>query len=166
MAKDGTRSKSSPDDGGALTGRPTPEANLTWLLHRAAQRTRAAMDELAEQHGIQLREYIVLSALGMQPLTQLELARVLSLDKTTLMLQIDRLEKKGLVVRRGDPSDRRARIPEATAAGRALQRKVEKASARVEAMLLAGFASGEQRNLRLMLCELIGNGEDDKGSCL
>jgi DNA-binding MarR family transcriptional regulator len=174
MAKSRGRSRASAtpqdDPGEAFAGQLNPDADLTWLLHRAAQQMRGAMDELAEQEGIQARDYIVLSALAVRSdLTQLELARALGLDKTTLMFQLDGLEKKGLVVRRTDPRDRRSRIPEATAAGRAVRAKVASALSEVESGLLSGFASGEQRALRLMLCKLIGVGdekEDVKGSCL
>lgn len=125
------------------------------------------MGEAAERHGIQLRDYIVLSALGLkEDLTQLELARALGLDKTTLMVQLDSLEKNGLVVRRADPRDRRSRIPEATAAGRAVQSKVAAAFAEVETALLSRFKADEQRALRVMLYELIGVEEPVKGSCL
>lgn len=126
----------------------------------------AAIGELAEKHGLQLRDYIVLSALVMQAnLTQLALGKALGIDKTTLMIQLDRLEEKGLIVRRADPRDRRARIPEATAAGRALHTKVARACADVEAKALARLRSGKEQALRQMLVELIGDGED-KGSCL
>ena len=72
---------------------------------------RGATGEQAEKHGIQLRDYIVLSAVDKTPnVTQGELGKALGLDKTTLMSQLDRLERMGLVVRRSDPRDRRARI--------------------------------------------------------
>jgi DNA-binding MarR family transcriptional regulator len=126
----------------------------------------AAVGAQAEEHGLQLRDYIVLSALVMQPgQTQLELGRALGIDKTTLMMQLDGLEAKKLIVRRADPRDRRARIPEVTAAGRALRSKVERACSEVEAAALSRVRSGDQRALRAMLAELIGDGED-KGSCL
>jgi DNA-binding MarR family transcriptional regulator len=154
------------EDQGVLGRPPTPDSDLTWLLHRAAQRMRAAIGHEAERHGLHLRDYIVISALCMQAnLTQLELGKALGLDKTTLMLLLDRLEKKRLVTRRPDPRDRRARIPEVTSAGRAVRGKVATACADVEAKMVAGFASGGQRSLRIMLCQLIGEGED-KGSCL
>ncbi len=152
-------------------GRVTPEADLTWLLHRAAQRMRAAMEEQAEQHGLALRDYLVLTALGTldQP-TQLVLGQALGLDKTTLTSLLDRLEQGGLVIRRADPRDRRARLPETTEAGRALQAKVASSLARVEAGLLSGFAAAEQRSLRLMLCDLISAGGSVEtriaGSCV
>jgi len=127
---------------------PAVDSELTWLLHRAAQRLRSATGEQAERHGIQLRDYIVLSALDKTPnLTQVELAKALGLDKTTLMSQLDRLERIGLVVRRSDPRDRRARIPEITEAGISLRAKVASASSRVEAAALNGFSQ-------------------DRGSCL
>jgi DNA-binding MarR family transcriptional regulator len=153
-----------------LAGRVTPDADLTWLLNRAAQRMRAAMDQQAERHGIQLRDYLVLTALGtLEHSTQLALGHALGLDKTTLQLQMDRLEERGLVVRRADPRDRRARIPEATESGRALQAKVAAALGAVEVNLLSGFNATEQRSLRLMLCQLIGAGETNariSGSCV
>jgi DNA-binding MarR family transcriptional regulator len=152
-------------------GRVTPEADLTWLLHRAAQRMRAAMEEQAEQHDLHLRDYLVLTALGTldQP-TQLALGQALGVDKTTLTSLLDRLEQRGLVIRRPDPRDRRARLPEVTEAGRVLQTKVASALTRVEAGLLSGFTAAEQRSLRLMLCDLISAGESMEpriaGSCV
>jgi DNA-binding MarR family transcriptional regulator len=141
-------------------GRVTPEADLTWLLHRAAQRMRVAMEEQAEQHGLHLRDYLVLTALGtLEQPTQLALGQAVGLDKTTLTVLLDRLEQAGLLIRRADPRDRRARLPAATEAGRVLQVKVASALARVEAGLLSGFTAAEQRSLRLMLCDLISAGE-------
>src|ERR1700722_20471514 len=102
---------------GSTSVGPSADSEITWLLHRAAQRMRSATGEQAEKHGIQLRDYIVLSAL----------------DKTTLMSQLDRLERTGLVVRHSDPRDRRTRIPEITEAGNTLRAKVASACDSVEA---------------------------------
>ena len=145
---------------------PAVDSELTWLLHRAAQRLRTATGEQAEKHGIQLRDYIVLSALDKTPnLTQVELAKALGLDKTTLMSQLDRLERIGLVVRHSDPRDRRARIPEITEAGVTLRAKVASASSRVEAAALDGFRQDQVQLFRQMLLGIIGDSED-RGSCL
>lgn len=145
---------------------PSTDSELTWLLHRAAQRLRTATGEQAEQHGLQLRDHIVLSALHLTPgLTQSELARALGLDKTTLMSQLDRLERRGLVVRRSDPRDRRARIPEIAQAGDALRADVADASRRVEAAAVRGYTQDQVRLLRSMLVDIIGDSAD-RGSCL
>ncbi|MCW2894151.1 MAG: MarR family transcriptional regulator, organic hydroperoxide resistance regulator [Trebonia sp.] len=127
---------------------------------------RGATGEQAEKHGIQLRDYIVLSALDKTPnLTQVELAKALGLDKTTLMSQLDRLERMGLVVRRSDPRDRRARIPEITEAGNALRAKVASACDSAEAAALNSFSQVQVQTFRRMLFDIIGDSED-RGSCL
>ncbi len=149
----------------ASTG-PSADSEITWLLHRAAQRLRGATGEQAEKHGIQLRDYIVLSALDKTPnLTQAELGKALGLDRTTLMAQLDRLERMGLVVRRSDPRDRRIRIPEITEAGNRLRAKVADACEGAEAAALCSFSPEHVRIFRQMLFEIIGDSED-RGSCL
>ncbi|SDQ71292.1 MarR family winged helix-turn-helix transcriptional regulator [Quadrisphaera sp. DSM 44207] len=142
------------------------ESEITWLLHRAAQRMRGVTGRRAEEHGLQLRDHIVLSALDRTPdLTQGELGRALGLDKSTLMSQLDRLERRGLVVRRSDPRDRRARIPQITEAGSAVRADVAAACASAEAAVLDGFSQDQVHVFRRMLVEVIGDGED-RGSCL
>ncbi|MGE5135777.1 MAG: MarR family winged helix-turn-helix transcriptional regulator [Gemmatimonadota bacterium] len=127
---------------------------------------RGATGEQAEKHGLQLRDYIVLSALGMTPnLTQGELGKALGLDKTTLMSQLDRLERMGLIVRRNDPRDRRARIPEITGAGNAIRAEVARACDRVEAAALNSFSQDQVQAFRRILSEIIGDSQD-RGSCL
>ncbi len=127
---------------------------------------RGATGEEAEKHGLQLRDYIVMSALDLTPnLTQGELGKQLGLDKTTLMSQLDRLEQMGVVVRRSDPRDRRARIPEITAAGKVLCAEVAHACTGVEAALLSSFSQSQVETFRRMLFEIIGDSED-RGSCL
>jgi DNA-binding MarR family transcriptional regulator len=146
--------------------RPAIDSEITWLLHRAAQRMRAATGETAEQHGLTLREYIVLSTLHKSPgLTQGELGRTLGLDKTTLMSQLDRLERTGLVVRQSDPRDRRLRVPVITTDGEALRAKVAAACDTVETSALHGLDPDEIQNLRRLLFAIIGDVED-RGSCL
>jgi DNA-binding MarR family transcriptional regulator len=127
---------------------------------------RTATGEQAEKHGLQLRDYIVLSALDKTPnLTQSELGQALGLDKTTLMSQLDRLERMGLVVRRSDPRDRRARIPEITKDGDAIRTTVAQACDGVETAMLSEFGPASVRTLRRMLITIIGNSADP-GSCL
>lgn len=161
-ALDPTRTESGDTPGPS----PALDSEITWLLHRAAQHMRGATGEQAERHELQLRDYIVLSALEMTPnLTQGELGKALGLDKTTLMSQLDRLERRGLVVRRPDPRDRRARIPEITEAGDALRAQVATACTDVEAAALRNYSDEQVQLFRRMLFEIIGDSED-RGSCL
>ncbi|MFL6122922.1 MarR family winged helix-turn-helix transcriptional regulator [Actinophytocola sp.] len=159
-----SRATRNDDDGSRLL--PSVDSEITWLLHRAAQHMRALTDEQAEQHGIRLRDYIVLSAIDLYPdRTQIELGKSLGLDKTTLMVQLDRLERMGLVVRHNDPRDRRRRIPKCTESGRAVRARVATAGASVEGAALGGFSEEQVDLFRRMLVAIIGDSEDS-GSCL
>ena len=161
-----TQASTSPAEPTSVGLSPSVDSEITWLLHRAAQRMRQATGEQAEKHGLQLRGYIILSALDKSPnLTQGELGRMLGLDKTTLMSQLDRLERRDLVVRRSDPNDRRARIPEITAAGQAARADVASACADVEAAALSSFTRDQVQAFRRVLVAIIGD-SDDPGSCL
>jgi DNA-binding MarR family transcriptional regulator len=70
-----------------------------------------------------------------------------------------------LVLRRSDPRDRRARIPEITEAGNALRARVASACDGVEAAALSTFSQDQVRTFRQMLFDIIGDSED-RGSCL
>jgi MarR family transcriptional regulator, organic hydroperoxide resistance regulator len=145
------------------------QADLTWLLHRAAQHMRVALDEVAREHGLNgARDWIVLAALSASPRqTQLSLAHSLGLDKTTMTSLLDRLEAEGLVSRCLDSHDRRARIPELTERGREVQCQVTQARDRMEAELLGAFSQEEQRLLRELLTRLAsGGGGSQGGNCL
>lgn len=145
---------------------PTLNSEITWLLHRAAQRMHVVTGQEAEQFGLQLRDHIVLTALHLTPgLTQVELAKTVGLDKTTLMSELDRLEKRGLVLRRADPHDRRVRIPEITPTGNDLRIQIAEASARAEADVLSVFPESDRATFRQMLFGIIGD-SSDPGSCL
>lgn len=151
-------------------GRPTlgpgPDAELTWLLHRAAQRMNAVVGAEAERHGLTLRDHIVLSALHKTAdLTQIELGQALGMDKTTLTAEIDRLEKAGLVSRRVDPRDRRARIPAITPDGDSVRSLIARGAEAAETAAVQSLASGQSALLRDALYRIIGTGEDP-GSCI
>ena len=141
--------------------------DLTWLLHRAAQNMRIALDEAAQAHGLSgARDWIVLSALSTGPRqTQLALAHSLGLDKTTMTSLLDRMEARGLVTRCTDSHDRRARIPELTEEGRRVEAEVTSARDRVESALLATFTKQEQHLLRDLLSRL-ADSDTATGSCI
>ncbi|HVT71033.1 MAG TPA: MarR family transcriptional regulator [Trebonia sp.] len=132
------------------------QPDLTWLLHRAAQNMRGALDEVAKAHGLSgARDWMVLSALSTGPRqTQLALAHALGLDKTTMTSLLDRMEARGLITRVTDRHDRRARIPELTEDGQRVQAEVTRARDHVEASLLASFSPAEQDLLRALLARL------------
>jgi DNA-binding MarR family transcriptional regulator len=153
----------------ARTAPDPASTDLTWLLHRAAQRMRAALDDAARSHGLAgARDWLVLSAIAAgPPQTQLALAQTLGLDKTTLTSLLDRLEARGYVTRSLDSHDRRARIPSLTPSGIEVQRRVTRARDSAESAVLCGFTDAERLLLRDLLARLASDsGRKPTGSCI
>jgi DNA-binding MarR family transcriptional regulator len=140
--------------GGCSSGfRP---ADLTFLLYAAATRMSAELDDAAEAIGLNdVRDWLVLAALDDgQQRTQLELSRMVCVDKTTLISVLDRLEKQDLIVRSVDPSDRRVRIPQITAAGRRVFAKFAAARDDAEGRALDGVDPDERAVLMRLLSRI------------
>ncbi len=148
------------DASGSMMACPFP-ADLTILLHAAVDRMTADLDRAAVDMGLKdVRDWLVLAALDDdQHRTQLELSRVVCVDKTTLISVLDRLEQHELVVRAVDPSDRRVRIPQITPTGRRVYAKFATARDAAEGRALAGV-SGADRALLLDLLARIADRQD------
>jgi DNA-binding MarR family transcriptional regulator len=133
-------------------------ADLTFLLHAAADRMTVDLDRAAVEMGLNdVRDWLVLAALDDgQQRTQLELSRIVCVDKTTLISVLDRLEQHKLVVRTVDPTDRRVRIPQITPAGRRMYAKFATVRDVAEARALDGV-DPERRTLLLDLLAQIAD---------
>jgi DNA-binding MarR family transcriptional regulator len=142
--------------------------DFNWLLHRAAQRVGATFADEIAKFGISLRGQLVLQALANDEAarTQLKLGAMLGLDKTTLMSELDKLERAGLIMRVPDPNDRRVRTPVITDKGRELQREAGDALAEVERAFRTRFTHEEMVVLRRALGVLSDGETPVHGSCI
>jgi MarR family transcriptional regulator, transcriptional regulator for hemolysin len=108
---------------------PAPEplaSDLCWLLSRASHALTTEFTAALEDSGISPREHSVLATAMTGEYTQTELARLVGLDKTTMVVTLDELEAGRLAERRPSRTDRRARVVAVTKAG---ERKVGEAEA-------------------------------------
>jgi DNA-binding MarR family transcriptional regulator len=107
---------------------PDPPACLTsdlgWLLSRVSHALTTESTAALEESGISPRGHSVLATAMTGEYPQSEIARMIGLDKTTMVVTVDELEAKALVERMPSKSDRRARLIKVTKEGR---RKVEAA---------------------------------------
>src|SRR4051794_11151164 len=96
------------------------EAELGWALGPVTRNyLRPAGEALTDGPGGP-KGYLVLASLGTgEPSTQVALAQHLGVDRTMMTYLLDALEEAGLVERRPDPADRRARRGSLTDAGTA-----------------------------------------------
>ena len=79
-------------------------------LYDVARLLRTRFDQTARAYGMTRAQWIILARLDRQPgMSQNELASICEVEPITVARLVDRLEGRGMVERRADPSDRRVR---------------------------------------------------------
>ena len=130
--------------------------DLGFLLSRASGQVVRATNAALARHGLRVRQYSVLALAceGAGGLSQRELATVLGLDPSQVVLLVDELAAAGLVERQAVEGDRRTRLVVPTAEGRRVREAAGRAAdAAVEAPL--GLLGGAERDrLRDMLTRI------------
>ena len=119
--------------------------NLSWMLSHASYTLTTELTAALEQLGISPRAHCVLSAAATGEHTQTELAQMIGLDKTTLLVTLDELEAPGLAERRPSEKDRRVRVIAVTKAGESKLAEAEKIADRVQADVLEALSPDERK---------------------
>lgn len=129
--------------------------NLSWLLAQAHYALASELAGAFEPLGLTPRGHSVLGAAMTGPHTQKELAELVGLDKTTMVVTLDELEATGLAKRVPSSTDRRARVIEVTKSGRAKVTAANKIVARVQADVLASLGENDADALLRALGQLV-----------
>jgi MarR family transcriptional regulator, transcriptional regulator for hemolysin len=93
------------------------ESDLSFLLDHAGHVLRTRMAAALAEIGLTARMHCVLVHALEEERTQIQLAEIGDMDKTTMVVTVDALEKTGLAERRPSGTDRRARIIAVTEKG-------------------------------------------------
>lgn len=126
--------------------------DLSFLLARANALSLVAGNAALSEHGLKVRSYSVLTlASGDARPSQRELAEFLRLDPSQVVSLVDELEARDLVERRPDPTDRRANVVVATAAGRDLAARASESARAAEEHVHAQLSSTERETLATLL---------------
>ncbi|WP_334174252.1 MarR family transcriptional regulator, partial [Pseudoxanthobacter sp.] len=134
--------------GGALPGAGVPKGDreiFGQLISRVARYWRRAIDQAMAESGLSQATalpLLVLSRLGPE-LRQGVIADELGLEGPSLVRVVEMLVSEGLVERREDPQDRRARLLRLTPAGVARVAEVEAAVAGLRARFLDDLGADE-----------------------
>ena len=84
------------------------ERHIGFLISDVARLMRTAFDRRVRGLGLTRSQWLVINRLHRRPgATQSELAEMLEVEKATAGRMVDRMEKKGWVLRRPDAADRR-----------------------------------------------------------
>ena len=119
-------------------------ADLSYLLSHASRVLATQMTAAFAEIGITPRAYCVLFHALEAERTQIQLAEISDLDKTTMVVTVDELETAGLAERRPSSTDRRARVIAVTAEGARKVRAAEKVLDRVREDVLAALPEEER----------------------
>jgi MarR family transcriptional regulator for hemolysin len=125
-------------------------------LHNTARGWRHAMDRHLRYLGISLASWMTIAAASQvrSPLSQSELADILSVSGATMVHIIDRLVKAGLVTRAPSISDRRVNRIVITHAGHRLYAQIRDEASAVRQQLLAGMTLESLAHLTELLEQL------------
>jgi MarR family transcriptional regulator for hemolysin len=125
---------------------------FAFALNDAARMLRTFADHRAGQFGITRAQWVVLARLDhSEGLKQSELAEILDLQPISLTRLLDKLCESGLIERRPDPIDRRAKRLFLTPAARPLLEKLVDLGEELMAIALAGV---ERESIERMVAQL------------
>ena len=124
---------------------PTKHIDFGFRVARIARRLRQAVDAELRAYGLTDATWRPLAYVGKLGggVRQKELATALSIEGPTLVRLLDNLERRGLIERREDESDRRARGIHLTRAGRELAVRAARIGVSFQSRLLSGVPAAD-----------------------
>lgn len=119
--------------------------SYTFALLQAARAWRRVADSVVDAYGLSEATALPLVLIGRLPghLRQSALAEALGVEGPTLVRLLDQLCAAGLVTRREDPTDRRAKIVSLTKAGQSAVATIEAELIELRANVLASVSASD-----------------------
>jgi MarR family transcriptional regulator for hemolysin len=135
---------------------PAKHIDFGFRVARIARRLRQAVDAELRVFGLTEATWRPLAYVGRlgDGVRQKELATALSIEGPSLVRLLDNLERRGLIERREDETDRRARGIHLTRAGRELAVRVAKVGTEIQARLLADVPPAELETCQRVLASI------------
>jgi MarR family transcriptional regulator for hemolysin len=129
--------------------------DLSFLLDHASYVLRTRMAAALAEIGLTARMHCVLVHALDQERTQAQLAELGDMDKTTMVVTVDALEKAGLAERRPSSTDRRARVIAITAKGAEAAKQSQRIVDGVHAAAMGTLPASERDCLLRALDRLV-----------
>ncbi|MFC6081112.1 MarR family winged helix-turn-helix transcriptional regulator [Sphaerisporangium aureirubrum] len=131
------------------------EPDLSFLLDHGGHVLRTKMAAALAEIGLTARMHCVLVHALEEERTQIQLAEIGDMDKTTMVVTVDALEKAGLAERRPSSTDRRARIIAVTEKGAVVARRSQEIADGVHRDVLGSLPADEAEVLVRALNRLV-----------
>ncbi|EAP98347.1 putative MarR-family transcriptional regulator [Janibacter sp. HTCC2649] len=129
------------------------------LIGSVVARYHEEYDRAAATHSLTGAQARVLALIALDPLPMRQIARALRCEPSNVTGIVDRLEARGLVERRPDPSDRRVKVAAATADGTRTAEQLRD-SLDFAREPLAALSRADRTTLRDLLQRMIGEHSD------
>jgi MarR family transcriptional regulator for hemolysin len=129
--------------------------DLTGYLTHAGHVLETQLSAALADVGLTLRMQCVLRHALEAERTQIQIAELAYMDKTTMVVTVDALEKAGYAERKPSATDRRARIIAVTDAGAAIAQEGQRIVDQVHADALEALADAERKPFVEALQELV-----------
>ena len=140
------------------------DRSFGFLLHDIARLVRKRYEQRARPLGLTRAQWQVLAHLQRhEGINQSGLAELLEIEPITIARLLDRMEEAGLVERRADPADRRARRLFLTERATPMLERGRALGDEVRAEAFAGLDAGEREGLIDMLLRVRGNLSEKRG---
>lgn len=120
------------------------ESDLSFLLDRTSHVLRTRMAAALAEIGLTARMHCVLVHALEEERTQIQLAEIGDMDKTTMVVTVDALEEAGLAERRPSSTDRRARIIAVTEKGAEVAKQSQRIVDEVHRAALGSLPADER----------------------
>jgi MarR family transcriptional regulator, transcriptional regulator for hemolysin len=131
--------------------------DLSFLLDHTSLVLRSRMTAALAEIGLTPRMHCVLVHALEEERTQIQLAEIGDMDKTTMVVTVDALEAAALAERRPSSTDRRARIVAVTEAGARVAKRSQEIVDKVHADALDALPATERRSFLRALERLVGD---------
>lgn len=131
------------------------EPDLSFLLDHTSHVLRTQMAAALAEIGLTARMHCVLVHALEEERTQIQLAEIGDMDKTTMVVTVDALEKAGLAERRPSSKDRRARIIAVTEKGAQVAEESQKVVDGVHERALGSLPQDEREVLLQAMKRLV-----------
>lgn len=142
----------------ADTQKPEPsslDSSVTHLLHRAGQIADEAVKKELDKLKVTPRQFTLLTGIEANPgLTQIELVKITSIDRSTMAEMTRRLVVRGLIEKSVLPEDKRAAALKLSSAGKRLLKQCRSAVLIGENLVLARVSATRRKSLMTVLTAL------------
>jgi DNA-binding MarR family transcriptional regulator len=138
-------------------GAPAPfSSSVGFMLSTLGFAVAQGFSETLAPLGIEPRDFALLRAVGAaEGLSQQAIGERLRIPASRMVAFVDALEERGLLERRANPADRRARALHLTEAGEKLLTKAFAAAVEFETGLCAELGPGEREQLLALLGKVL-----------